>query len=372
MASKVPGILVTAETPVSEVIACIDRSGRMSIALVVDAAGRLVNTLSDGDVRRGLLSGVSMGDPAKKLLAIKTRTPNPVPVTAPVGTLERDLLIKMQKHSVRQIPLVDEDGVPRDVVILSDLLPQVTRGLQAVIMAGGFGMRLRPLTETLPKPMLPVSGRPVMEHIIAQLRHTGIRRVNVTTHYRADKITEHFGDGAAFGVEINYILEDIPLGTGGALGLLQRPAETLLVINGDILTQLDFRTMHAFHHDNGAQMTVAVRRYEVNVPYGVIDCEGVHVRGLREKPRLTFFVNAGIYMLEPEVHDYIPANQHLNMTDLVLKLIEAGKSVVSYPICEYWLDIGQHEDYSKAQQDAESGELDLGRSEGQTRVQEQP
>jgi len=357
---KVEDYFVRPDSPVSEVIACIDRSGRVSLALVVDDESRLINTLSDGDVRRGLLAGLNLTDTASALLAIKAQTPYPVPVTAPIGTPDEELLVRMQSTYVRQIPLVDENGAIKSIVILNDLLPQVTRGLRAVIMAGGFGTRLLPLTEKMPKPMLPVSGRPVMEHIIEQLSGTGIRQVNVTTHYQAERITEHFKDGAAFGVEINYVREDIPLGTGGALGLLQHSDEPLLVINGDILTHVDFRAMYAFHQDNDADMTVGVRRYEVKVPYGVIDCNGIHVSGLREKPDLAFFVNAGIYLLEPEVLDFIPANQYMNMTDLVLKLIASGKSVVSYPICEYWLDVGRHDDYKQAQADALSGKLVLG------------
>lgn len=307
-------------------------------------------------------AGLTLTDTANLLLSIKARTPHPVPVTAPVGTPDDELLHLMQSRSVRQVPLVDATGVVKGVVSLSDLLPQVAPNLQAVIMAGGFGTRLRPLTENTPKPMLPVSGRPVMEHIIDHLRDTGIRQVNVTTHYQSEKITEHFGDGAAFGVEIKYLQEDVPLGTGGALGLLERPEEPLLVINGDVLTEVDFLALHAFHVENGADMTIGVRRYAVKVPYGVVDCDGVSVTGLREKPDLAFFVNAGIYLLEPKVFDYIPAKHHLNMTDLVLKLINFGRPVVSYPICEYWLDIGQHDDYHKAQEDVLSGKLVLGKS----------
>jgi len=357
----VADFFVRLDSPVSEVISRIDRSGRVSLALVVDDECRLLNTLSDGDVRRGLLAGLKLTDTAASLLAIKVQTPYPVPVTAQVGTPESELLFRMQSNSVRQIPLVDANGAVKDIVILNDLLPQVTRSLRAVIMAGGFGKRLRPLTETMPKPMLPVSGRPVLEHIIEQLSGTGIRQVNVTTHYQAEKITEHFKDGAEFGVEINYVREDVPLGTGGALGLLQPSDDPLLVINGDVLTHVDFRALHAFHQDNHADMTVGVRRYEVKVPYGVIDCEGVNVSGLREKPDLAFFVNAGIYLLEPHVLGYIPAHQHMNMTDLIMNLVAAGKSVVSYPICEYWIDVGQHDDYRQAQEDASTGKLATGR-----------
>ena len=355
----IDNFLVTADRPISEVVASIDRSGRISIALVIDAGGRLVNTLSDGDVRRGLLAGFSLIDPASKLLAIKAKMPNPVAVTALLGTTEKKLLATMQRRGVRQIPLVDSSGIPKGIVILSDLLPQLSKPLQAVVMAGGFGKRLMPLTENTPKPMLPISGKPVLEHIVNQLRNTGIRNISISTHYHPEKITSHFGSGADFGVNINYLQEDTPLGTGGALGLMQRPQDPLLIINGDILTEVDFQSLYSFHQDNQAAMTVCVRRYEVKVPYGVVDCEEVRITGLREKPELSFFVNAGIYLIEPTVHDLIPINQYINMTDLIQKLIEIGSTVVSYPICEYWLDIGQHDDYKKATADATNGELHL-------------
>jgi NDP-sugar pyrophosphorylase family protein len=203
--------------------------------------------------------------------------------------------------------------------------------------------------------MLPVGGRPVMEIIVEQLKNAGVRRIHVSTNYQAEKIMEHFGAGESFGVEIEYVREDVPLGTGGALGLIEKPTEPVLVINGDILTQVDFLAMYAFHRDQKAEMTVASRRYEMQVPYGVVDCDGVMIRALREKPQVSFFVNAGIYLLEPSVFDLIECNRHLNITDLVKTLIDAGRTVATYPICEYWLDIGRLEDYERAQEDASQG-----------------
>jgi dTDP-glucose pyrophosphorylase len=344
-------------SPISDVIACIDRSGRISLALIVDQNRRLLNTISDGDVRRGLLAGCTLSDPVEKLLDRKSQTPHPAPVTAPAGTGDATLLRIMQDCGVRQLPLLDAEGSVVDIVILSDFLPQVVKPIRAMVMAGGQGMRLRPLTEDTPKPMLPVGGRPVMERIVEQLRDVGIRHIQIATHYQSEKIVEHFGSGESFGVNIDYIKEETPLGTGGALGLLEAPDETVLVINGDILTQVDFRSMYAFHQDHRADMTVGVRRYDVQVPYGVVDCDGVQIRGLREKPQLNFFVNAGIYLLEPQVFRLIVPNRHLNITDLVSQLVAAGNVVVSYPICEYWLDMGQHEDYKQAQEDARNGKL---------------
>lgn len=348
-------LLLPLDATIEEAIACIDRSGKISLALLVEQGGRLLNTISDGDVRRGLLHGLALTDLATELLPIKAKMPNPFPVTARIGTDEATLLELMQNRGVRQLPLTDLKGRIVDVVTLGDLLPEAPHPLQAIVMAGGQGTRLRPLTEEVPKPMLPVGGRPLMEHIIEQLREVGVRKVNVATHYQAEKIVDHFGDGSGFGVEISYVNEETPLGTGGALGLMTPPKEPLLVINGDILTDVDFRSMQVFHREHEADMTVAVRRFEVQVPYGVVECEGPRLTGLREKPQIGFFVNAGIYLLEPAVYQYVPANHHLNMTDLIQTLMREGKTVVSFPVREYWLDIGQHADYARAQEDAANG-----------------
>jgi dTDP-glucose pyrophosphorylase/CBS domain-containing protein len=351
----VSALCISANATIGDAIACIDRSGRVSIALIVDEERHLLNTVSDGDVRRGLLVGLQMTAPVTKLLAIKATSSRPLPVTAPPGLDAEVMLDLMRARGIRQIPIVSPEGRVLDVITLGDLFSEEPRALQAVVMAGGFGTRLRPLTEDMPKPMLPVGGRPLMELIIDQLRDTGVRKINITTHYQAEKILDHFGDGSSFGVDISYVNEESPLGTGGALGLMQPPEDTLLVINGDILTDIDFRAMQAYHQEHRASMTVAVRHYEVQVPYGVIDCDGPHVSGVREKPQLGFFVNAGIYLLEPDVYRHIPANQHLHMTDLIETLIREKQTVVSYPVREYWLDIGQHADYELAQADAKNG-----------------
>jgi dTDP-glucose pyrophosphorylase len=342
---------------ISTAIATIDRSGRVSLALVLDKNGRLLNTVSDGDVRRGILAGLSLDDTVTRLLEIKARTPYPEPVTARAGSNNATLLQIMNERAVRQLPLLNKRNKVVDIVILGDFQRLAANPFRAVVMAGGQGSRLRPLTENTPKPMLPVGGRPLLEHIVEQLRDVGVRRIQIATHYQSEKIREHFGEGQSFGVNIQYVQEETPLGTGGALGLLDTPREPVLVINGDILTQVDFRAMHTFHQDHHAEMTVAVRRYDVQVPYGVVDCDGVNIRALREKPQLSFFVNAGIYLLEPSVFGLISPGQHLNITDLVSRLMDAKRTVVSYPVCEYWLDIGQHEDYRRAQADALDGRL---------------
>ncbi len=346
--------LVNPDHSIRETMACIDRNVK-GIALIVDEDRSLIGTVTDGDIRRAILAGLNLDAPVSRLLNRKADSPYTKPVTAPWGTDKSALLQLMQKYAVRQIPLLDDEGRVVDLATTDDLLPQEFLPLQAVVMAGGFGTRLHPLTEDLPKPMLPVGDRPLLELIVEHLRDAGIRHVNIATHYKPEKITQHFGDGQEFGVELNYVDEEKPLGTAGALSLLETPQEPLLVVNGDILTQVDFRAMLTYHCEHKADLTVAVRQYDLQVPYGVLECDGPQVRQLHEKPTYKFFVNAGIYLLQPTVHHYIPNNQRFDMTDLIETLIAAGLSVVGFPIVEYWLDIGQHTDYQQAQEDLKSG-----------------
>lgn len=175
--------------------------------------------------------------------------------------------------------------------------------------------------------------------------------MNISTHYLAEKIKDHFKNGLNFGVEINYVTENKPLGTVGALSLMEPPSQTTLVINGDILTRVDFRGMLSYHQKHNADLTIGVRQFDMEIPYGVVECDGPLVRHLQEKPKFNFLVNAGIYLLEPTAHSFIPADQHYDMTDLIVRLIEEKLIVVSYPIVEYWLDIGEPLDYKQAEDD---------------------
>ena len=338
---------VRPESSLDDAIRCIDRNMK-GIALVVDAERRLIATITDGDVRRWILAGVGLQSIIQGLLDKKSPA-HTTPVTAPVETDPATLLQLMNEQLIRQVPLLDVDGCVVDLVTLDDLVPSTSLPMEAVIMAGGFGTRLLPLTADMPKPMLPIGDRPLMELIIDQLRRAGISRINVTTHHHAQKIKSHFNDGANFGVDLRYVDEDQPLGTAGAIGLMSRPSEPLLVINGDILTEVNFRDMLAFHREHNADMTVAVRKYDIAVPYGVIESDSVYVQRLTEKPNVSFFVSAGIYLLEPSVHPMIPNGEHFNMTDVIQRLIDAGRPVVSFPVREYWLDIGRHDDYAAAQ-----------------------
>lgn len=356
---ELEALFLSASNTVKDAAACINRSGRgLVAALVVDREQRLLDVVTDGDIRRAVLDGVSLDTPVLQLKERKAHAPISSPLTAPAKWERAQLLAFMRARQIHQLPLVDDAARVVDLVKLTDLLPQAPLMIQAVVMAGGHGTRLRPLTVDLPKPMLPVGDRPLLELTIEGLRSAGIQRVNVTTHFLPEKIRDHFGDGTRFGVDINYINEDTPLGTAGALALMEPGGGPLLVMNGDILTQVDFRAMVEFHREQQAQLTVAVREYDVEVPYGVVECDGARVMSVKEKPTYKFFVNAGIYLVEPKVCELIPKGQKFDMPELINTLVESGQTVANFPIMEYWLDIGQHADYAQAQDDFKAGKLD--------------
>lgn len=345
-------VLVSPETSICDAVVVLDRGG-FGMLLVVDPDRKLRGVVTDGDIRRAILHGTSFDEAC---LSIATQEP----LTAKAGIVGEDALYLMDNgrtFPVNHLPVIDDEGKVVGLILRRDLSSPKPLPVSAVIMAGGKGTRLRPLTEDIPKPMLPVGGRPLLEVIIDQLREAGIHRVNLTTHYKADVIAKHFGDGSEFGVDIQYVEEDKPLGTAGALGLIENPDEPLLVINGDILTRVDFRAMLDFHKDHQADLTVAVRRYEFRIPYGIVETEGAKVVGASEKPTLQHFVIAGIYLLGPEARRNVPEDERYDMPELIDELIGRGRSVVCFPVREYWLDIGQVDDYQQAQSDVASGEV---------------
>lgn len=347
----IDALLIAPDTTLREALRCID-AGAEGIALVVDGGRHLLGTVTDGDLRRAMLAGSDLDrDTVASLPAL---CGGHRPVTSPVGTGAAALMKLMKDRRVRHVPQVDAGGRVVELSLLRELVLEEELPLTAVVMAGGFGTRLRPLTETLPKPMLPVGDRPVMEHVLEQLQRVGISRVSITTHYKPEAIVEHFGDGSRFGIDIDYVQEDKPLGTVGALGLMTPPKGPALVINGDVLTQVNFRSMLDYHVDNRADMTVGVRRFEVQVPYGVIEMDASRVTRLDEKPTYRFFINAGVYLIEPDVFSVIKTAERLDANDLIGRLIANGKTVVGFPIHEYWLDVGRPDDYRRANEDFSS------------------
>ena len=346
--------LVTVQTSIRDTMGVIDRHGK-GIALVVDEQQRLLTTITDGDIRRAILSGLDLDQPVMRLKQTQNNAPPVLPITAPLGTTEAEILALMQAHVVRQVPLLDEEGRVCELAVIDDLLQQTELAVTAVIMAGGYGRRLMPLTETVPKPMLPVNGRPLLEHMLDKLQRAGIRSVNVATHYLSDSIVNHFHDGSEFGVRLNYFREAEPLGTAGALAKMSSGTDPLLVINGDILTGVDIRAMLHFHREHDAQLTVGVRQYDIEVPFGVVETDGVNVTRIAEKPVLRHFINAGIYFVNPAMCRLVPENRYFDMPDLIEAVIASGGTVISFPVREYWLDVGQLEQYQKAEADVAKG-----------------
>jgi dTDP-glucose pyrophosphorylase len=345
-------VCVLPEASIRDIIACLDRSWT-GIALVVDCERRLITTVTHGDIRRAMNEGCTLDTVVSNWQLYKGGF-YPQPVTAPVGTERAALLKLMQEQHVRQLPLLDDQGRVVDLVLMRDFGDVDTLPVTAVIMAGGFGTRLRPLTEHAPKPMLPVGNRPILEWIIEGLTRAGIRKVIVTTYYKAEMIRNHLEDGRRFGVEIEYIHEDKLSGTAGALALIRDWNRCLLVINGDILTRVDFRSMFDYHQEQHADLSMALREFHFQIPYGVVEMEERRVAAIKEKPTQTFFVNAGIYILTPSVQAYITKGEFLDMPELIKRLLAANRAVVGFPVHEYWLDIGQLEQYEQAQTDAQS------------------
>ncbi|MBM4002640.1 MAG: CBS domain-containing protein [Planctomycetes bacterium] len=341
--------LIGREDTIREAMSRINRGAR-GIVLVVDAQQRLEHTVTDGDIRRAILAGDGLDQPISSLIARKPSGPITAPCDLPVDQQVR----RMQDHGVRQLPLIDARGRVTGMTFLEDLIREPdSSSVQAVIMAGGFGKRLRPLTDQTPKPMLPIRGKPLMERTINRLKSAGIRNINITTCYLPEKISGYFGNGSQLGVDLHYVAEDQPLGTAGALGLLTSNQDTLLVLNGDILTSVDFRSMIEFHRHHNADLTVGVRQYGVEVPFGVVETQQGMVRSLREKPTVDFLVNAGIYLVEPSARSLIPQQRRFDMTELIQAMLHAGRNVMSYPIVEYWIDIGKLDDFQKAQQESQ-------------------
>lgn len=335
------GVLVLPEVSIREAILVLDKSAKQ-IILVVDRNNRLLGTVTDGDIRRSILTSVSLDDPIQKIM-------NSDPTVATIDESRESILVAMQRTGLHHIPLVDENHCVMGLETLNELIQSPTRGNWVVLMAGGLGSRLSPLTDECPKPMLKVGNKPLLETILENFIEYGFHRFYISVNYMADVVKSYFGDGSRWGVDICYLHEDQRLGTAGALGLLpKKPTEALLVMNGDLLTKVNFKQLLDFHSTHQAQATMCVREYDFQVPYGVVKIDAHRITSIDEKPIQRFFINAGIYVLEPEALDLIPSNTYFDMPLLFKKLIEQQKETAVFPIREYWLDIGQLSDYDRA------------------------
>jgi dTDP-glucose pyrophosphorylase len=327
----------------------IDR-GRIGIALVVAGGGRLLGIVTDGDLRRAMLAGKSLDAPINQ--AMNTHyTYVTHDATSP------EILRLMQEKSIKQIPMVDENHCVAAVCLLPDLIDISLRPNWAVIMAGGEGRRLRPLTEQTPKPMLPVANRPLLENTVSLLVGHGFRELFISVNYLGDAIKSYFGDGRQFACHISYLQEKKPMGTAGGLSLLpEKPAIPLLVVNGDLLTDVNLSALMEWHNQADCIATQCIREYSYQIPFGVVTCENGRVVHSEEKPLQRALINAGIYVLSPQLLEMVPVGQELPMTELLAEARSAGHKVAAYPIQERWMDIGRLEDYRWAQENWVPGE----------------
>ncbi|ATG76496.1 nucleotidyltransferase family protein [Pseudoalteromonas sp. 1_2015MBL_MicDiv] len=337
-------VVIESSVSIKNALKVIDKEA-LRVTLVVDNE-KLIGMVTDGDVRRGILQGIELSAPVSQIM-------NTNPISANVLLSSHGLKALMQSRKILSLPLVDDEGKLVGLKTLHDTLIIEKRENPIFIMAGGFGTRLKPLTDNCPKPMLKVGGKPMLETLINNFKNHGFYKFYISTHYLPEVIMNYFGDGGEFDVEITYVHEEEPLGTGGALSLLPNtlPKEPLIMINGDILTNVDFGKVLDFHIKQNSDATMCVRDYEIKVPFGVIQGEGHEITGMVEKPTYRYFVNAGIYIVSNRIINSLSKNERLDMPSLFEQKQAEGLKTLKFPIHEYWLDVGRHDDFEKAQVD---------------------
>lgn len=334
---------VRPDTSLETTIATLDKAG-LRIVIVTDENDRLLGTVTDGDVRRALLRHQAMSTPVREIMC-------PSPQVADVHWTRERMLSVMDSNRLLQLPVVDHQGCVVGIETLHEMLDRKLIDNPVFLMAGGFGKRLYPLTQDCPKPMLKVGEKPILELILQGFADAGFHRFYISTHYLPEVIRDHFGDGSRWNVSIKYVHEESPLGTGGALGLLPHDEIELpiFLMNGDLLTRVDFRGLLEFHQRHNGAATLCVREYESQVPYGVIQSDGHRITEIVEKPVQRFFINAGIYILSPDLIRRVAHGESIDMPTLLTREISEGRDVNMFPVHEYWLDIGRIDDFNRAQ-----------------------
>lgn len=313
------------------------------VVFIIDANQVVLGTITDGDIRRGLLNDLSLEDSIEKVMYQNFRF-------IKNSNFSLTTINEYKKLNLSIIPVIDEEGKLVKIIDLTTLRSVIP--VEVLLMAGGKGERLRPLTDSLPKPLLMVGDKPIIEHNIDRLSLYGVEKLTISVKYKAEMIENYFKDGSEKGLSINYIHENEPLGTLGSISLIDTiQTDAILVMNSDLLTNIDFEDFYAFFEDKKADMAVASIPYRVEIPYGVLETNGDQIINLKEKPSYTYYSNAGIYLIKTNMLSKIPKNTFFNATDLIHLLMADKKSVVNYPIINYWLDIGKHDDYEKAQED---------------------
>lgn len=319
----------------------------LRIAIVVDDAGKLLGTITDGDVRRALVKRMGMDTPVISIMFTE-------PTKAFTGDDRESILTMMKARDLLHVPLVDSGDRVVGLEIIQNLIDVAIYENPVILMAGGFGKRLQPLTNDIPKPLLKIGSKPILERILEQFVASGFHDFYISTHYKAEMVSKYFGNGEKWGAVINYIYEEEPLGTAGMLGLLpdNLPEVPILLMNGDLVTNVNFEHLLQFHKENGGVATMCVREYDFQVPYGVVQAEEQRITSIVEKPVHKFFVNAGIYVLSPELYRCVDGRSYLDMPQLLENQINNNEQVNMFPVHEDWLDIGRMEEYKRAQNDA--------------------
>lgn len=336
--------VITGDTPVREAMIKLGEDTVRTV-VVIDEGNKLIGIVSDADFRRGFLAGKGLEDPVSEVM-------NPHPITLNVNLPAEDFETRMRMIHREVVPIVDDDGRLCDLRSLFSTVGLTERLNEVVIMAGGRGSRLMPYTEDCPKPMLRVGNKPLLETTIESLKQMGFNQFNISINYLGNIIKDYFGDGSAFGVRIRYLEEQEPLDTAGALSLLSpAPVHPIIVMNGDVLTRLNMAHLVDSHVSRNSFSTMCIQEHKIQIPYGVVESDGLNFVGLQEKPYHSFSVNAGLYIFNPGVLEYITVGEALSMPDLFNKVAAANEKVHVYPIRDYWLDIGQLEDFERAHQD---------------------
>lgn len=338
-------ITISINTTIRETLKIFGSHDGLRLLLVNDEKNQFTGIIADPDIRRGLLRGLSLDDSISTII-------NRSPITAHINTSKDELLHLASQHNIHEIPLKDHNGEIVEIVSIANLVKPKLYPNQVVIMAGGLGTRLRPLTDTLPKPMLKVGSKPILQIILERFKQQGFKNIILCVNYKSHIIEEYFGDGSKYGLNITYIKEEKRMGTAGALSLIPNLYEDFIVMNGDILTDIDFAKMLAFHHSNYSHATMGVREYTTQIPYGVVNTLDNKITSIEEKPSLSFKVSAGIYILSPNSLSLIPRDKFFDMPALFEASLEKKDyNTLSYLIEDYWIDIGRKEEYDRANSD---------------------
>jgi dTDP-glucose pyrophosphorylase len=338
---KIENLLLPQTSNIYAAITKLDNNAA-HIVLVIDNARKLLGTITDGDVRRGILRGIPLSESVIKIM-------NARPVVASVSESSDLIYARMRSNKIRQMPLLNQYGIVCGIEVLEDIVNYNKKDNIVVLMAGGASTRLRPLTNDCPKPLLPIGGKPILETTLEGLIECGFYQFYISINYLGNQIKSYFGDGSRWGISIQYLQESHQMGTAGSLSFLPKNMQLpLIVMNSDLLTKVDFNQLISFHKEQNASATMGVREFDHTVPYGVCKLENNFIVDIIEKPTYKFFINAGVYVLEPQILGLIPHNAYFDMPALFSLLIKLKHRAAAFPIREYWIDIGQHSDYERA------------------------